>query len=69
MASLREDSHSVQCNECSRLSAVFPFYVRSCIKPGRDEVSDLIALATYCNIPGNEIFSLFQREFFGSVEN
>ena len=67
--SVREDSHSVQCKHCSRLSAVFPFYVRSCIVPGRDEVSDLISFSTYSCIPGNEIFASFQREFFGSIED
>ena len=65
----REDQHSAQCRFCSRLSAVFPFYVRACIKPGRDEGSDLIALATYSSIPGNEIFAAFQQEFFGAVED
>jgi hypothetical protein len=66
---VREDSHSLLCKQCSRLSAVFPFYVRSCIVPGRDESDDLIALSTYSSIPGNEIFASFQREFFGSVED
>ena len=68
LTSVRQDSHSVSCSHCSRLAAIFPFYVRACIQPGRGEESDLIALRSYCSIPGNLTLLLFQREFFSPVE-